>query len=97
MKSVVLWLLALAAVTMAASTYVADELKYYLERHNVQDEGYEMVAAYAQYGDTLLTHLPQQRLSLRMNADMRYSMLRHTDLSDCVRLWCRWCRSVANG
>lgn len=64
MKSVVLWLLALAVVTVTASTHVADELKYYLERHNVRDEGYEMVAAYAQYGDTLLTHLPQQQLGL---------------------------------
>ena len=27
---------------------VQDELTYYFDRHNVQDEGYEMVAAFAQ-------------------------------------------------
>ena len=34
------------------------ELKYYLERHDVQDEGYEMVAAYQHQTDTLLALLP---------------------------------------
>lgn len=34
------------------------ELNYYLERHNVQDEGYEMVAAYQHQTDTLLALLP---------------------------------------
>ena len=34
------------------------ELKYYLDRHDVQDEGYEMVAAYQHQTDTLLALLP---------------------------------------
>ena len=41
------------------------ELQYYLERHNVQDEGYEMVAAYASNGDYLQHHyLPQGAVSV---------------------------------
>ena len=36
------------------------ELRYYLERHNVQDEGYDMVARYSVEGDsTLATYLPE--------------------------------------
>ena len=36
------------------------ELRYYLERHNVQDEGYDMVARYSVEGDsTLAAYLPQ--------------------------------------
>ena len=35
------------------------ELQYYFDRHNVQDEGYEMVAAYAQKSDTMLAMLPE--------------------------------------
>lgn len=38
------------------------ELEYFLERHNVQDEGYEMVVAYAQRPDTFLSRLPQPAL-----------------------------------
>ena len=40
------------------------EVAYYLERHNVQDEGYEMVAAYQYRPDTLLSLLPTEYASL---------------------------------
>ena len=41
------------------------ELKYYLDRHDVQDEGFEMVAAYATHGDSLMTSLlPQEPVSI---------------------------------
>lgn len=41
------------------------ELAYYLERHNVQDEGFDMVARYAEEGDsTLATYAPQGPLPL---------------------------------
>lgn len=64
MKKVLLFTLTIAAIAVGASTHVDDELKYYFDRHNVQDEGYEMVANYAQYGDTLLARMPQERLTL---------------------------------
>jgi lysozyme len=42
---------------------IAQELKYYLERHDVQDDGYDMVARYASMGDsTLLLYRPTPRL-----------------------------------
>ncbi len=63
MKQITLILTFLPAIVLLA-TSLDDELKYYLDRHNVQDEGYEMVAHYAQYGDTLLTQLPGSPLSL---------------------------------
>ena len=34
-------------ITIATAALPAEELSYYLDRHNVQDEGYEMVAAFA--------------------------------------------------
>ena len=38
------------------------ELRYYLERHNVQDEGFDMVARYAEEGDsTLAAYMPRGR------------------------------------
>ncbi len=40
------------------------ELDYYLERHDVQDDGFEMVAAYAANGDSLTSRLPKGRLLL---------------------------------
>ena len=64
MKRTTLLFIIIAALTVAASTSLHDELKYYLDRHNVQDEGYEMVASYAEYGDTLLTRLPDEPLQL---------------------------------
>lgn len=64
MKKIVFIILTIATVAVGASTHVGDELKYYFDRHNVQDEGYEMMANYAQYGDTLLTRLPEAPLSL---------------------------------
>ena len=64
MKKVLLFTLTITAIAVGASTHVDDELKYYFDRHNVQDEGYEMVANYAQYGDTLLARMPQERLTL---------------------------------
>ncbi len=64
MKKVLLFTLTITAIAVGASTHVDDELKYYFDRHNVQDEGYEMVANYAQYGDTLLARMPRERLTL---------------------------------
>lgn len=64
MKQKVLISLLFAALFAAANTHMETELKYYLDRHNVQDEGYEMVVRYAQYGDTMLTHLPEAPLKL---------------------------------
>lgn len=64
MKKVLLFTLTITAIAVGASTHVDDELKYYFDRHNVQDEGYEMVANYAQYGNTLLARMPQERLTL---------------------------------
>jgi len=52
------------AVVAAPATTLQEELKYYLDRHNVQDEGYEMVTNYAHHGDTLLTQLPETPLQL---------------------------------
>ena len=63
MKKMALIILTIAALFASAST-MHEELKYYFDRHNVQDEGYEMVANYAQYGDTLLTKLPAKPLQL---------------------------------
>ena len=64
MKHSAILLLVFAALLAGATTHIDNELKYYLDRHNVQDEGYEMVVNYAQYGDTLLTRLPEAELSL---------------------------------
>ena len=64
MKQTAVFLLAIMALVVVASTSLHDELKYYLDRHNVQDEGYEMVVNYATYGDTMLTHLPSEPLQL---------------------------------
>ena len=63
MKKTALTILVTAALATTAAT-LDEELKYYLDRHNVQDEGYEMVAHYAQYGDTLLAQLPNEPLRL---------------------------------
>lgn len=37
---------------------IAEELKYYLDRHNVKDDGYEMVASYPEKTDRQLELLP---------------------------------------
>lgn len=63
MKHFALFCLGMAALASTATT-LQTELAYYLERHNVQDEGYEMVVNYAQHGDTLLTHLPSAPLQV---------------------------------
>ena len=33
--------------TLTVPSDIDDELRYYFERHNVEDEGYEMVVAFA--------------------------------------------------
>ena len=44
---------------------IMSELEYYLQRHNVVDEGFDMVARYAEKGDsTLTTYMPQGNLVL---------------------------------
>ena len=45
---------------------VAAELDYYLQRHNAQDEGYDMVARYAKEGDSVLAvYMPRNPMLLR--------------------------------
>ena len=47
------------------STLKSAELKYYLERHDPRDEGFDMVARYAEHGDSsMAVYLPLGRLSL---------------------------------
>lgn len=48
----------------SADAMLQAELDYYLERHNVQDEGYEMVAAYSQRRDTMLALMPTEPATL---------------------------------
>ena len=44
---------------------IKKELEYYLQRHDVNDEGFDMVARYAEEGDsTLSSYMPQGELSL---------------------------------
>lgn len=50
-----LTLLGLSAKAQTPSDSVRSELNYYLERHNVRDEGFDMVARYAEEGDSTLT------------------------------------------
>lgn len=64
MKRLTLFFLMITALAVGAATHLEEELKYYFDRHNVQDEGYEMVANYASHGDTLLTRLPDEPLGL---------------------------------
>ncbi len=41
------------------------EIKYYLDRHDPQDEGFDMVTRYAQQGDSsMAVYLPQGRLTM---------------------------------
>ena len=63
MKQLTVLILVIAAVALSAAT-LNEELKYYLDRHNVQDEGYEMIVNFATNGDTMLTHLPSEPLQL---------------------------------
>ena len=51
-----------------ADSALQAELAYYMERHNVQDEGFEMVAAYRCRPDTLLALLPQETTVTRDSA-----------------------------
>ena len=51
---------ALDTLNDKADNALKEELNYYLERHDVQDEGYEMVAAYQHQTDTLLALLPAE-------------------------------------
>ena len=44
---------------------IAEEIRYYLERHNPQDEGFDIVVRYAEQGDsTMAVYLPKGRLTL---------------------------------
>lgn len=58
-------IIGVAVVALAATaSSIHEELKFYLDRHNVQDEGYDMVVNYAVHGDTMLTQLPDRPLRL---------------------------------
>ncbi|MBQ8711946.1 MAG: glycosyl hydrolase family 25 [Prevotella sp.] len=80
MKQLTVFLLAIAALTIGATTTLRDELTYYLDRHNVQDEGYEMVASYALHGDTMLSRLPEEPLQLLNIGRWRGIMRRGTGM-----------------
>lgn len=61
----------LLAIILAASSFsqriqlIQNELQYYLQRHTVQDEGFDMVARYAAEGDsTLATYMPKGKLMM---------------------------------
>lgn len=46
------------------SKEIIAELDYYLQRHSIEDEGYDMVARYAEVGDSLfMTYLPDGHFS----------------------------------
>ena len=63
-----------AAALSQRRQLIMAELEYYLQRHNVVDEGFDMVARYAEEGDsTLTTYMPQGDLVLT-NA---FAQLRH--------------------
>lgn len=48
------------SVLLERQAKIQAELRYYLERHNVQDEGFDMVARYSVEGDsTLAAYLPE--------------------------------------
>lgn len=67
MKTRLLFIIAFSIIgyATAAAQTVEEELDYYLTRHNVQDEGYDMVARYAAEGDTALhTYTPKGHTSL---------------------------------
>ncbi len=63
MKHFIIMLLSVIALAAAAAT-IKEELKFYLDRHNVQDEGYDMVVNYDLHGDTMLNQLPKHPLRL---------------------------------
>ena len=61
----------LLAIILAVSSFsqrlqmIQNELHYYLQRHTVQDEGFDMVARYAEEGDsTLATYMPKGKLMM---------------------------------
>lgn len=57
--------LSLICFTSLHAQTVEQELDYWLSRHNVQDEGFDMVARYAQEGDTTLrSYLPEGKVYL---------------------------------
>ena len=61
----------LLSIILAISSFspkhqqIQNELNYYLQRHSVQDEGFDMVARYAEEGDsTLAAYMPKGKLKL---------------------------------
>lgn len=49
------------------------EIDYYLERHDPLDEGFDMVARYAEYGDSsMAVYLPPGRMSMRNLLSLRH-------------------------
>ncbi len=52
----------------ARTQKVKGELEYYLQRHTVDDEGYDMVARYAEQGDSIIaSYMPRRRQPSLMN------------------------------
>ena len=69
MRYILTFLICVLAATASAQHHrrpqVAAELNYYLQRHNVQDEGFDMVARYAAEGDsTMAAFMPAGRLTI---------------------------------
>mgnify|MGYP002852674507 FL=1 len=60
-------LLGLTTNAQSSTDSVRSELNYYLERHNVRDEGFDMVARYAEEGDSTLTAYRSQGPHLLTN------------------------------
>ena len=61
----------LLSIILAISSFstkhqqIQNELTYYLQRHSVQDEGFDMVARYAEKGDsTLAAYMPKGKLTM---------------------------------
>ena len=52
------------AVTALRNRRIASELEYYMKRHNVDDEGFDMVARYAEEGGAALSaYMPQGHIN----------------------------------
>ena len=69
MQYILTFLICALAATASAQHHrqpqVAAEPKYYLQRHNVQDEGFDMVARYAAEGDsTMAAFMPAGQLNI---------------------------------
>lgn len=62
----------LAIISFGQQQLIQNELNYYLQRHSVQDEGFDMVARYAEEGDsTLAAYMPKGEFKLNSFIQMK--------------------------